>query len=614
MSRREHECLDVLLQTVFANRRTPNRHRTCFGATPVNERNVTQGTDWNAVYRDRYNYQRDTVLSEALLAWRLNPLARRLVNLTKQYVTDGIEFNAEDKTTLAFLRELWDHPLNRIGQHLGEWSDELTLTGSLFLVITTNSAGMSYIRVFPTDQVKEIETASNDIQQETAYLPKATLDDPDPVHILNYWAYRNRKPKTVMLHYSVNKLAGMKWGEPDIAPLLPWLARYASWLEDRVRLNRFRQAYMFTVKGKYFNAADRAARQAELNANPPNPGSILVSDESEEWDVLSPKLESADANNDGLAPKKFIAGGQGLPLHWLAEPESSTRTTAEAAGTPTFKTLEDRQRLFLTILRDVLQIAVARRRQKGDTIPDAKISVTAADISERDNAALALAATQIISSFGQLWAANLIDADEYMRLIYRFAGEVLPAARPDNPSKPVIVPAGSTHPEWRIQLEGNSIFHNTEAGALPSTIDRVSNYTPINTSAFDGILSASDNNLQAAMETIDNHPSQEILFTHGCNQTIPASSTRYLEPVYDPNGFYTGTAQVSTPVAATLHNLSVRLNGAQPASGALVVTVLKDGVATTFTLTIPAGSAPGVYSDTATHLALAARDAFGYSF
>lgn len=56
-----------------------------------------------------------------------------------------------------------------------------------------------------------------------------------------------------------------------------------------------------------------------------------------------------------------------------------------------------------------------------------------------------------------------------------------------------------------MQLEANPVFHNTEAGALPSTIERVSNYTPLSTGTFDGILSASDNNLQAAMDTIDEH-------------------------------------------------------------------------------------------------------------
>ena len=74
-----------------------------------------------------------------------------------------------------------------------------------------------------------------------------------------------------MLHYAINKLAGMQWGEPDIAPLLPWLARYASWMEDRVRLNRFRQAYLYIVTGKFISQGGPHRRQNELNANPPKP-------------------------------------------------------------------------------------------------------------------------------------------------------------------------------------------------------------------------------------------------------------------------------------------------------------------------------------------------------
>ena len=452
--------LAYLLTFVFGNRKSPVGKRQSFAASNVTERNVTQGVDWNAVYRDRYNYQRDTVLQESLLAWRLNPLARRLVTLTRQYITDQIEFTCAHEPTANFLKELWNHPLNRIGNQLSAWSDELSITGNLFAALTTDKAGMSYVRIYPTDAVAEIETAKNDVQQETAFMPKATIDDPDPAHILAYWAYRQRKPKTVMLHFAVNKLAGMKWGEPDIAPLLPWLARYASWLEDRVRLNRFRQAYLYIVRGKFLTPADKEARQKELMANPPNPGSILVTDESEDWGTLAPQLDAFEANNDGLTIKKFIAAGHGIPLHWLSEPESSTRTTAEAAGTPTFKTLEERQRLFLQLVHEVLTVAVARRASSGDSSIDAgaDISVTGGDVSERDNAALALATSQVVEAFGQLAAGGFITADEYLRVVYRFAGEQLPSDRPDNPkpqAKPK-GPAGTASSAGNLKIDAES--------------------------------------------------------------------------------------------------------------------------------------------------------------
>ena len=59
---------------------------------------------------------------------------------------------------------------------------------------------------------------------------------------------------------------------------------------------------------------------------------------------------------------------------------------------------------------------------------------------------------------------------------------------------------------WRVEIEQRRMFTNTEGGALPSTIERAAPYTPLATGHFNGILSVDDNNLQAAMETIDDHP------------------------------------------------------------------------------------------------------------
>ena len=50
--------------------------------------------------------------------------------------------------------------------------------------------------------------------------------------------------------------------------------------------------------------------------------------------------------------------------------------------------------------------------------------------------------------------------------------------------------------------------------------------------------------------------------------------------------------------ACTLKNFYVRTSGTQPASGSHVLTVLKNGVATSIVATVPAGSGAGVFSDT----------------
>jgi hypothetical protein len=141
--------------------------------------------------------------------------------------------------------------------------------------------------------------------------------------------------------------------------------------------------------------------------------------------VVSPRLESDEANTDGLALKKMIAAGAGVPLHFLAEPESSTRTTAEAAGGPTYRRFEQRQSFFLWLVRDLLQAALNRRALVDGRIdPRARVEVNGADLSSRDNVALAMAANHISAVLTELRDRGLIDDGEMLRVAYRFFGEV----------------------------------------------------------------------------------------------------------------------------------------------------------------------------------------------
>ena len=397
--------------------------------------------------RDRHGYDRDEVLADALEAWRVNPLARRVVELTSQYVVGGgLGVEAKHDKTNDFLQEWWQHRLNRMSVRVFEWCDELSRSGELFLVVSTDPAGMSYLRAVPAADIQEIITTDNDLEQEVEIYEKPNYDvvegeesersmGEDGLLRGRKWKVYNEMEDSrsesgvfepVMLHYAVNRPVGGKHGESDLAPLLRWLSRYAAWLEDRARLNRYRQSFLYTVKSKFVNEAERQRRQAELNANPPSPGSILVIDESEEWSVIFPNLSSFEAAEDGLSLKKMVAVGSGNPLHFLAEPESATRTTAESAGGPTFRHYQQRQIFFLWLIEDLIRVVIRRRKMiEGGIDVDTELKVTGTDISARDNAALATAASTIIGAFSELRDRGLIDDNELLRISYRFAAEVV---------------------------------------------------------------------------------------------------------------------------------------------------------------------------------------------
>ncbi len=368
-------------------------------------------------------------MAQCLDAWRESPLARRIVELTSQYVVGpGFDIKCDDEPTRTFIDQFWHHRLNRMPSRVIEMCDELTRTGNLFLLVSTDQSGMSFVRAVPAADIDLITPSVNDIEQPVSFTTKAD----EHLQVFSYPAYHQESDAPnpdgsfppVMLHYAINRPAGAQWGEPDLAPLLRWLRRYSAWLEDRVRLNRFRNAFLYVVTSHFGSEEARRARQVQLAANPPSPGSILVCDESETWSVISPKLEALDAMQDGLAIKKLIASGVGIPMHFLAEPEGSNRTTAESAGGPTFRRFEQRQQFFTWLLSDLLRVVLSRRAMVDRSVnPESEIAITGADISARDNVAHAIASVNILNALERLRDMGLIGDREVLRLTYRFAGE-----------------------------------------------------------------------------------------------------------------------------------------------------------------------------------------------
>jgi len=372
------------------------------------------GTAYGSSFRDRFSYDRNKILKDALLQWRINPIARRIVELTTSFVIGkGVEFSSDGENILL---DFWHHELNRIPEQLPAWTGELSRSGDLFLLFSNTEAGI-FVRAFPPEQITEIETAENDFMQEKKFIYGTDAEKDF------YPAYTpNKKQKTFMRHYSINKPVAVTFGESDFTPILPWLTLYTDWLENRAKLNKYRTAFMFVLRGKFASKAERIARQAEIAANPPQSGSVLIQDESESWGILSANLDSFDANVDGLAIKRMIATAAGIPMHWLSEPESSTRTTAIAAGTPTFRKLSARQNVVKNIVTDILKIVLTQKGIKTDSL-----IVRMDDITQKDNTATALAIARAEPTLADIFDRELIDGAELIRMIYRLAGEEAPA-------------------------------------------------------------------------------------------------------------------------------------------------------------------------------------------
>lgn len=169
--------------------------------------------------RDRYKADREEVLARSLDAWRLNPLARRIVELTSEYVVGGgISISCPHEPTAAFISNFWEHRLNRMPIRAFEMCDELTRSGNLFVLLTTDSAGMSYLRAIPAKDIQKIQSRENDIEQPVAFFPKGSLDDLDPQPYPAYDPLHDDPANAVMLQYAINRPAGRSGANPIWRP------------------------------------------------------------------------------------------------------------------------------------------------------------------------------------------------------------------------------------------------------------------------------------------------------------------------------------------------------------------------------------------------------------
>ena len=162
-----------------------------------------------------------------------------------------------------------------------------------------------------------------------------------------------------VLHFAVNRPVGQVRGISDLAAILVWLERYDLWLEDRVRLNRYKGAYLWQVKVEGALPGQLEAKRAQYSRVPTS-GSIIVTDGHETWSAVQPQIAADDAAADGKALRLMIAAGAGVPLHFLAEGEGANRATAREMGTATFRHFAHRQNLFSAMVEDLL-VTAARR-------------------------------------------------------------------------------------------------------------------------------------------------------------------------------------------------------------------------------------------------------------
>jgi len=389
---------------------------------------VDDSAGWTAFAggpNDRTTAEMQEQYTDALTAWRKNPMAKWVIDTVTDYTLgDGMRPEAQGSMG-RFLDAWWDHPKNYLTLRMPELTDELSRAGDIFLTLHRNPQdGLSYVRPIPKDKIIAIDTLPNDWETETAYYEQQDVGEPkawrSPHHPLASEA------QAIMVHYAVNRPVGAMMGESDLGTMIPWLLRYSRMLEDRVRLHWAARAFLWivTVPGNLVAAKKEQYRSA------PDSGAVIVKDEGEQWTAVSPDLKGMDAQFDLRAIRMMIDAGSSLPPHWRGEPHNISLATSRSMDRSAARHLRRRQLYIRNMVQDLAHVAYSRAWEIGKVRAKPNrdaIVVETTDIDREDNKELATAARDVSNALaimaGQMAGRSPKLQRLLLRLVLKFAGE-----------------------------------------------------------------------------------------------------------------------------------------------------------------------------------------------
>ncbi len=324
--------------------------------------------------RDLMPMEQTRMQELAAYVWEANPLANRLVELPVAFLLgEGVRLEADAEEAQAWLDAFWNDPLNAMDLKLAEHVRELALFGEqcwpvlgndLTGTIRLGKIDPSWIVAVITDPenpavVIGVETrdpvASGHLRRRRVAYAAADAELFSPAG----QALRAEMQDGDCFFWRINCLSSGLRGRSDLLPALDHVDAHEQLLFGEVERAAVLRQIIWDVK--MTGATPEQVEERARTVRPPEPLSVRVHNEAEEWQVLTPQLNSADATEATRLVRNHALGGATIPEFWMADGGNVNLATASSMGEPTYKVFLQRQRLWRAILEDVAAYVIRCR-------------------------------------------------------------------------------------------------------------------------------------------------------------------------------------------------------------------------------------------------------------
>lgn len=365
------------------------------------------------------------------IAYRLydrNPLAHRIVELTKDFVIGGgVTYRCESPEIQTILDDFWSDPINNWDLKQYNRVLELGLFGEQCYPVFVNSYN-GRVRLGSLDpaSIGEVRTNPENAEEVEAIVPKGIQQRTLRVIHLDEEPESPTFGRLVgdCFFFAINKVSNADRGRSDLLCLADWIDGYEQFLFNRIDRSALISSFVWDVTLEGMNE-DEIAQW--LKKNPaPKPGSVRAHNEKVRWEAVSPDLKAHDAKEEARLLRTFILAGAGFPEHWFADGSQVNRATAKEMGVPTLKRLSARQRYFQYmieyIFRFVIDQAVIHGRISPET--DTRFVVVLPEISQRDTSDAAASLERISNALASAEEKGWISKEAAGKMFVNFSAQL----------------------------------------------------------------------------------------------------------------------------------------------------------------------------------------------
>lgn len=393
--------------------------------------------------------------------WQSNPICARALKLKRDYIVgDGVVVTSQDARLQAIIDTFWTD--NRLDVRLGEFALQLFLFGAqCFPVFVRESDGHTMLGYIDPSEIQTVITNPDNVLDTWAVVIKAKTtanawEKPSPARVYRVvvhtpaglqaveqdarrqpWEFEMLKSYGVADYagtcflYRVNAVSNQPLGYSDMLQVADYADQWDGTLYALGEREAFADFFSFDVTMKGANEAQVKARANEIRNNPPARGSVLVHNDAEIWQMLTPDLKQQASIATVGEQRLSVLGGVGIPDAWFGTAAGTHLATAQAQGDPTWRSLKQSQGVIKAMIAEMVTFVVDQAKAAGTYYGEGDFEVIMPEMTARDLTATATAlsalASALMTAVQSKWITDEQAGQAFARVLSETGTDIDPA-------------------------------------------------------------------------------------------------------------------------------------------------------------------------------------------